>query len=134
MITSETVTRLRWVFCFSGVQQEADKRCSLGFWTWGHAFHLVTRVYALWNGRTSVYPVSLGIDKLLTSITVTVFYVLLYHVWQQGAKSSRPLLIYALAVARIALCLFPQNQWLVSEQLLSWSIYRNLPFSPLSSS
>ncbi|MDR1400129.1 MAG: hypothetical protein LBJ41_09430 [Treponema sp.] len=102
----------------------------LGF---GDAFHLIPRVYALWNGGTSAHPVSIGIGKLITSITVTVFYVLLYHVWQQGAKNSRPLLItvYALAAARIALCLFPQNQWLVSEQPLSWSIYRNLPFFAL---
>ena len=102
----------------------------LGF---GDAFHLVPRVYTLWNGGTSAHPVSLGIGKLITSITVTVFYVLVYHIWQQGAKSSRPLWItvYALAVARIALCLFPQNQWLASEQPLSWSIYRNLPFFAL---
>jgi hypothetical protein len=99
----------------------------LGF---GDAFHLVPRVYALWNGGTSAHPVSLGIGKLITSVTMTVFYVLLYHVWQQGAKSSRPLTItiYALAVARIALCLFPQNQWLVSDPPRSWAIYRNLPF------
>jgi hypothetical protein len=100
----------------------------LGF---GDAFHLVPRVYALWNGGTSAHPVSLGIGKLITSVTMTVFYVLLYHVWQQGrAKSSRPLTIavYALAVARIALCLFPQNQWLVSDPPRSWGIYRNLPF------
>ncbi|MDR2537797.1 MAG: hypothetical protein LBC46_05780, partial [Treponema sp.] len=50
----------------------------LGF---GDAFHLIPRVYALWNGGTSAHPVGLEIGKLITSITVTVFYVLLYHIW-----------------------------------------------------
>jgi hypothetical protein len=35
-----------------------------------------------WNGGTSTHPVSLGIGKLITWITITVFYVLLYPVWQ----------------------------------------------------
>ena len=39
--------------------------------------------------------------------------------------------VYLLAAIRIALCLFPQNQWLSAEAPLSWGIYRNIPFALL---
>ena len=39
--------------------------------------------------------------------------------------------VYALAAARIGLCLFPQNAWLSANPPLSWSIWRNVPFALL---
>ncbi|MDR2538007.1 MAG: hypothetical protein LBC46_06865, partial [Treponema sp.] len=94
------------------------------------------RVYALWNGGTSAHPVGLEIGKLITSITVTVFYVLLYHIWQQGTKGSRLLMItaYALAVARIACVYFPRTSgWFLSSRFPGQST-ATCPFSPLASS
>ncbi|MPN65041.1 hypothetical protein SDC9_212820 [bioreactor metagenome] len=37
--------------------------------------------------------------------------------------------IWTLAAARIALCAFPQNQWLSYQQPLLWGILRNIPFA-----
>lgn len=34
-----------------------------------------------------------------------------------------------LAVLRVALCAFPQNQWLTYHQPLLWGILRNIPFA-----
>ena len=36
-----------------------------------------------------------------------------------------------LALARIALCLLPQNAWTSANVPLSWGIYRNIPFAIL---
>lgn len=98
----------------------------------GDAFHLVPRMWALWTDGTANHAAMLGVGKLVTSITMTVFYVLLYHFWQEryGQKSRKGLTVavYALATVRIALCLFPQNQWLSGDAPLSWGIYRNIPF------
>ncbi len=101
----------------------------LGF---GDAFHLIPRIIALNSDGLDNHARSLGIGKLITSITMTVFYVLLYHFWQihYGRRNNAALTvsIYALAAARIGLCLFPQNMWLSLDAPLSWGIYRNIPF------
>ena len=47
----------------------------------GDAFHLVTRAIALCTTGLSSYRTALGIGKMITSITMTFFYVLLYYVW-----------------------------------------------------
>ncbi len=104
----------------------------LGF---GDAFHLVPRVYALWNGGTAAYPTALGFGKAVTSVTMTIFYVMLYHVWEMrySVKNCKNIksVIYILAAVRIILCLFPQNNWLSADAPLSWGIYRNIPFALL---
>ncbi len=100
----------------------------------GDAFHLVPRMYALLTDGLANHVPALGFGKLVTSITMTVFYVLLYHVWQARYKQKTAALtvvVYALAAARVALCLFPQNDWLSADAPLSWGIYRNLPFVAL---
>lgn len=103
----------------------------------GDAFHLVPRMWALFTvGTTTMaeHAAALGFGKLVTSITMTVFYVMLYHVWQlRYKKKSTPLTacIYILAICRVALCLFSQNLWLSMDAPLSWGIYRNIPFAIL---
>jgi hypothetical protein len=101
----------------------------------GDAFHLVPRIAALWTDGIANHPVSLGFGKLVTSITMTVFYVLLYHVWRarynKKGMTTQAAAIYLLAAVRIALCLFPQNDWYSADSPLSWGIYRNAPFAAL---
>ena len=101
----------------------------------GDSFHLVPRALALCTTGLENYTVSLGIGKLITSVTMTVFYVLLYYVWRyrykingQGGLTAA---VYGLAGIRIALCLMPQNQWISAETPISWGIYRNIPFALL---
>lgn len=63
---------------------------------------------------------------------MTIFYVLLYHVWRLqyeiNGKAGLSAAVYGLAAVRIALCLMPQNQWLSAEAPLLWGIYRSIPF------
>ncbi|MFP3153500.1 hypothetical protein LQZ18_03565 [Lachnospiraceae bacterium ZAX-1] len=98
----------------------------------GDAFHLLPRAYSLLTGTMSVNVAALGFGKLVTSITMTVFYVILYHFmrlrYNISERKQLTMAIYALAVARIALCLFPQNDWFSIDAPLNWGIYRNIPF------
>ena len=101
----------------------------------GDAFHLVPHALALCTTGLEHYTAPLGIGKLITSVTMTIFYVLLYYVWRlryqvQGRKGLTAA-VYGLAGLRILLCLLPQNQWLSAEAPLSWGIYRNIPFALL---
>lgn len=101
----------------------------------GDAFHLVPRVYALWNDGTAAYPALLGFGKAVTSVTMTVFYVILFYIWrmQYSVKndSKVKITVYILAAVRILLCLCPQNNWFSADAPLSWGIYRNIPFALL---
>ena len=98
----------------------------------GDSFHLVPRMIALCTTGLENFTVALGIGKFITSLTMTVFYVLLYYVWRarynvQGKKGLTAS-VYLLAAARIILCLFPQNAWTSANAPISWGIYRNIPF------
>ena len=101
----------------------------------GDAFHLVPRAIALCTTGLEDYTVALGIGKLITSVTMTVFYILLYYVWRlryQGeGKRNLTVIVYVLALIRVILCLFPQNEWTHADAPISWGIYRNIPFALL---
>lgn len=101
----------------------------------GDSFHLVPRAVALCTTGLENYTAALGIGKLVTSVTMTIFYVLLYYVWRQRyqvkGQSILTTAVYGLAIVRVALCLMPQNQWTSAEAPLSWGIYRNIPFTLL---
>ena len=99
----------------------------------GDSFHLVPRAIALCTTGLENYTTALGIGKFITSITMTVFYIILYHIWRirydvKGQKNTT-IAIYLLALLRIVLCFFPQNAWTSSAAPLSWGIYRNIPFT-----
>lgn len=101
----------------------------------GDAFHLVPRAIALCTTGLENYTAALGIGKLITSVTMTLFYVLLYYVWrfryQVDGKKNVTAAVWVLAVCRIVLCFMPQNAWTGSNPPLSWGIYRNIPFTIL---
>ena len=101
----------------------------------GDAFHLVPRALALCTTGLESYTVPLGLGKWITSVTMTVFYVLLYYVWRQRyrikGRNGLTAAVYGLAVARAALCMMPQNLWLSADAPLVWGIYRNIPFALL---
>lgn len=101
----------------------------------GDAFHLIPRAIALCTTGLDNFTVSLGIGKMITSVTMTVFYVLLYYVWraryQVEGKKELTITVWGLALIRIVLCLMPQNAWTSVEAPLEWGIYRNIPFAIL---
>ncbi len=101
----------------------------LGF---GDAFHLFARSQAILTTGFEANAGTVGAGKLITSITMTFFYILLYIVWKQRYHINNILLtriIYSLAFIRIVLCLFPQNRWFEYQQAFEWGIYRNIPFA-----
>ena len=104
----------------------------LGF---GDAFHLVPRTVALCTTGLEDYVIWLELGKLITSITMTIFYIILYYIWRirYNIKDKKYITfaIYALSIARIFLCFFPQNKWLSIDSPLVWAIYRNIPFTIL---
>jgi len=99
----------------------------------GDAFHLVPRV--LYYFADSDFTAALGIGKLVTSLTMTVFYVLMYRLWLKlyREKEDRKLTlgVYALAILRGILCAFPQNGWLENSSGWVWGLIRNVPFVAL---
>lgn len=105
---------------------------TLGF---GDAFHLIPRAVALWTTGLENNTAALGIGKLITSVTMTLFYVLLYYVWRSRYgihdRKGMTAAVWLLALSRIALCFMPQNAWTSAAPPLSWGIYRNIPFTAL---
>ena len=101
----------------------------------GDSFHLVPRAIALCTTGLDSFAFQLGLGKLITSVTMTVFYVLLYYVWRERyeveGQKSLTVAVYALAAIRVILCMMPQNQWLTDRSPLIWSICRNIPFALL---
>lgn len=101
----------------------------------GDAFHLIPRAVALCTTGLEDYTAALGIGKLITSITMTIFYVLLYGVWRSRyevtGRTGLTAAVWVLALVRIALCLMPQNAWTSAAAPLAWGIYRNIPFAIL---
>lgn len=104
----------------------------LGF---GDAFHLVPRAVALCTTGLENYTAALGIGKLVTSMTMTIFYVVLYYVWRERYKikdrNQLTIAVWVLALFRMILNIMPQNMWLSATPPLSWGIYRNIPFTIL---
>lgn len=89
------------------------------FLVWNHGgnpraarcLHLIPRVYALCTDGLAPHTEALGFGKFITSIMMTVFYLLLFRIWELRYNRHRLLLrtgMYLLALLRIALCFFPQ--------------------------
>ena len=96
----------------------------------GDAFHLVPRVLNYFVSAD--FSAWLGIGRLVTSITMTVFYVLLYRLWLKVYKEKEnravSIAVYVLTALRVVLCLMPQNRWIANESDVTWGIIRNVPF------
>lgn len=99
----------------------------------GDAFHLIPRAYALWTTGLEANAAALGIGKFITSITMTLFYLILYYVWrdyyQVEDRTKLTTVMWVLALSRILLCLLPQNLWLSYRQPLAFGVLRNIPFA-----
>ena len=96
----------------------------------GDAFHLIPRMldYFVDSDFTS----ALGIGKLVTSITMTVFYIFMYYIYKNVYKINNnkniERCIWILAIIRIILCLLPQNNWITNDGTVTMGIIRNIPF------
>lgn len=82
----------------------------------GDAFHLVPRVLRALRGTNPQIKRRLGRGLQISSITMTVFYILLMYIWKETFPqfSLAPAIVCAVwisATIRIIICLFPQNDW-----------------------
>ncbi len=98
----------------------------------GDACHLVPRIlnYFLEGDFTAW----LGLGKLITSITMTIFYLLMFYLhtklfnWSDKEKKSVIICLWSLTICRIFICLMPGNHWLTGEGSVLWGCLRNIPF------
>lgn len=101
----------------------------------GDSFHLVPRILHAVRGDFKSYEFWAGLGLLISSVTMTVFYLLLYQVWWLLAVKTMIVpgavgtVLWLLAMCRIALCWSPRNNWFRKEGNLRWGIARNVPFA-----
>lgn len=109
-----------------------------GVLTWtlcfGDAFHLVPRVLRAVKGSNEKIERQLGIGLQISSITMTVFYILLLYIWKQTfyemtAPVMLEILIWVSAAVRIVVCMLPQNNWCGEEGNCKLSLIRNAVFA-----
>lgn len=98
----------------------------------GDSFHLIPRIKVIITKNEKALRTALGRGKQITSVSMTIFYLLL---WQIGLQISNisvlpfwNYLIYAMAVLRVVLCFLPANRWVDVKPPVKWGIYRNIPF------
>lgn len=98
----------------------------------GDSFHLVPRVLNYFIDSNFTWY--LGFGKLVTSITMTFFYILVFllykSVYNKDDKSTKTvsIILYILAALRVLICLLPGNNWFTGEGTVLWGVLRNLPF------
>ena len=101
----------------------------------GDCFHLIPRIYAILTTGLEANAAMLSIGKLITSITMTFFYIILLRIWEIrfDIKEDKGIRIFAgiLVITRIVLSIMPQNQWILYDAPAIWGIYRNIPFTIL---
>lgn len=103
----------------------------------GDTGHVGFRVWAFLTGgleqTVSVFGQQVGLvglGALSTAITVTLFYVLMLMIWQRRYRKPYGwfgMLLFVSAGVRLALMVFPQNDWNSSVPPQPWSLIRNAP-------
>lgn len=97
----------------------------------GDAFHLIPRMIGLNTTGLDNFKVELGLGKLVTSITMTFFYVIMYIFLIIRYQKKLPIWLHViygfLFMVRIVLVALPYNNWF-AESPYEWNIIRNIPF------
>ena len=100
----------------------------------GDAFHLVPRILRTIHGSNDRIKKQLGIGLQISSITMTVFYIILMYVWKYTfpdlkAPAVVEAMIWISAIIRIVVCVLPQNNWCADEGNMKLSVIRNAVFA-----
>ena len=100
----------------------------------GDAFHLVPRIIRAVRGTNDRIKKQLGIGLQISSITMTVFYIILMYVWKYtfpdfNIPAAVKAMVWISALIRIAVCILPQNNWCTNDGNLKLSIIRNAVFA-----
>ena len=97
----------------------------------GYGFNLVPRVLRYFF--KSDFTVALDIGKLVTSITMTIFYILMFYIYKNKYKAENTkkieCIICILAIIRIILSMLSQNNWITNDSSVIMGIIRNIPFA-----
>ncbi|HIE56763.1 MAG TPA: hypothetical protein EYP88_00835 [Anaerolineales bacterium] len=72
----------------------------------------------------------IGLGTLVTSVTVTIFYVMMLVIWQR--RFDKPygwlgILLFGMAIIRLVMMMPVANQWGTPTPPQPWTTYRNLP-------
>lgn len=98
----------------------------------GDSFHLLPRMALIINSAEERMRPALGRGKQIASLTMTIFYLFLWHIglllYSPNNIEFVSYIIYALAAVRIILCLLPGNRWKDRYPPVRWGILRNIPF------
>lgn len=99
----------------------------------GDAFHLVPRVVKNLKGESPKVLWWIDLGLAVTSVTMTVYYIILFYIWKTingdaAVTNVVPILIWSTALARIIICLLPQNQWFEGGNK-KLSLCRNIVFA-----
>lgn len=103
----------------------------LGF---GDSFHLIPRIIGHLTTGLEDYQTALGIGKLITGTTMTIFYYLIYRYFvllTNKRDKTVHLIIITLIIIRYSLLLLPGNDWINNGNSLFYGILRNIPFAIL---
>ena len=98
----------------------------VGFRVWAYALGDLSSTISVFNRELGL----VGLGALATAYTVTIFYMLVLMIWQR--RYNKPYgwfgaLLWAAAVFRLVIMLFPANEWNNTVPPQTWSLIRNVP-------
>jgi hypothetical protein len=94
----------------------------------GDTGHVGFRVIAYAQGGLAANPLLVGAGALSTAFTVTMFYMLMVVVWRlhfQKTLGWFGWFLLAAGLVRMAVMVFPQNEWWQVTAPYNWSLLRN---------
>ena len=119
----QPVTRLFiWAFTLLALGDTGH----VGFRVWAYALGDLSSTVSLLAREISL----VGVGALATAYTVTLFYALMLMIWHK--RYDKPYgwfggLLWAAAVFRLVIMLFPANEWNSVVPPQDWSLLRNVP-------
>ncbi len=103
----------------------------------GDSGHVGFRVLALMLGGSEStveiagYPMRwISLGTLATTVTVTVFYVLVLVIWRKRFQKDYGwfgIFLFIAAIIRLIMMMLPVNEWNASMPPQPWATYRNIP-------
>ena len=97
----------------------------------GDSFHLVPRVIKNIKGKSKKIEFWMNLGLIITSITMTIFYILLFYIWrilyEKEVLLIITIIIWITTISRIIICLLPQNKWFTGGNK-KLSLIRNIIF------
>ena len=98
----------------------------VGFRVWAYALGDLSSTITVFGMELGL----VGMGALATAYTVTIFYMLVLMIWQR--RYNKPYgwfggLLWAAAIFRLVIMLFPANEWNNTVPPQTWSLIRNVP-------